>query len=186
MANYQIYTTSDSLGVHTLAFGHYQITKSVNDTTPIHRSGENMVLSAEEAARDLIRPGRPWPHHFPIGEDTVTATHTFKKACSDAAKIRLRDAQLQIHNGQWSSSKTQNSALVNSIVSSILDEQYRGAIDFDFDVDDIVALHETAVNFRNTGISNDDLREHMLDLTGALREMLKEEMEDGEITEDAE
>ena len=169
-----------------MAFGHYQITKTVNDTTPIHRSGENMVLSAEEAARDLIRPGRPWPHHFPLGEDPVSATLAHSASCSEASKIRLRAAEQHLKNGQWPSSKTLNSTLVSSIVSSIVDDQYRGAIDFDFDAEDIVALHETAVNFRNTGMSNDELRQHMLDLTGALREMLQEEMDDGEIAEDAE
>ncbi len=58
-------------------------------------------------------------------------------------------------------------------------------MDFDFDADDIVALHEVAVNFRNSGLSSEVIREHMLDLTGALREMIEEDVAvNGEIVED--
>jgi len=151
----------------------------------IERSGEDMVLSAAEAKRDLIRPGRPWPHHFPLGEEPVSATQAHGVECEDAAQLRVNDAEVQILNGEQPSAKTRNSPLVNSIVNAVLDEHFRGAIDFDFDADDILALHEVALNFHNSGMSNEELREHMLDLTGFLREMMvEEEVDDGDVAEE--
>ena len=108
-------------------------------------------MSAAEAARDLIRPGRPWPHHFSLGEEPVAATREHVAVCHESALMRVRDAEVQIQNRDGPTSKKVNSNLVNSIVTAVLDENYRGAIDFDVDADDIVALHEVAVNFRNLG-----------------------------------
>jgi len=168
-----------------LAYGNYRITSKVNDITPIERSGEDLVMSAAEAARDLIRPGRPWPHHFSLGEEPVAATRKHDAVCHESAQLRVRDAEVQIQNRDGPTSKKVNSNLVNSIVTALLDENFRGAIDFDFDADDIVALHEVAVNFRNSGLSTEVIREHMLDLTGALREMIEEDVADnGEIVDD--
>ena len=133
-------------------------------------------MSAAEAARDLIRPGRPWPHYFPLGEDPVAATRAHGAVCHDAALLRLCDAEVQLLNGDLPSSKTRNSPLVNAVVTAVLNEHFNGALDFDFDADDVQSLQEAAINFRNTGISNAELRERMLDLTAVLREMMQHDL----------
>ena len=93
---------------------------------------------------------------------------------------------MQILNGELPSAKTRNSALVNSIVNAVLEEHFRGAIDFNFDADDIMALHEVAVSYRDNGASDEELRDYMLDLTATLREMTVEEDggDDGEVDDD--
>ena len=173
-------------GVNTLAYGHYRITRKVHDIRLIERSGEDLVYSAEQAASKLIRPGRPWPHHFPLGEEPVAATQAHSIDCADAALLRLNYAEVQILNGELPSAKIRNSALVNSIVNAVLEEHFRGAIDFNFDAEDILALHEVAVSYRDNGASDEDLRDYMLDLTATLREITVEEdgSEDGEVDDD--
>ena len=166
-------------GVNTLAYGHYRITRKVNNVALIERSGEDMVLSAAEAARDLIRPGRPWPHMFPLGEDPVAATRATEVACADAAADRVQAAVETLRAGQMPTSQTLNSALVHAIVSAVMEEHYRGALDLDFVADDIVALHDVAVSFRDEGFDNEELYNRLHILVGALREMLVEEEEDG-------
>lgn len=166
------------IGVNTLAYGHHRITRHVNDVDVIERSGEDMVLSAEEAARDLIRPGRPWPHLFPLGEEPVAATRAANAARAADARLRMRAVVAQLQNGQRPTSDTLNSPLVNALVDSVLDETFRGAIDHDFDPDDVEALHEVAVSFRDSGVDTDELKRRLLLLVGSLREMMLEE--DGE------
>ena len=58
----------------------------------------------------------------------------------------------------------------------MLNEHFSGALDFDFDADDVQSLQEAAINFRYTGISNAELRERMLDLTAVLREMMQHDL----------
>jgi len=162
-------------GINTLAYGHYRITRKVNDVELIERSGEDLVYSAEQAARKLIRPGRPWPHLFPLGEDPVAATRSTAVARADAARDRIQDVVLALRNGQHPSSIARNSALVHAIVGAVMEEHYRGALDLDFDPDDIEALHDVAVRFRDEGVDDDELRSRLHILTAGLREMLEEE-----------
>ena len=64
---------------------------------------------------------------------------------------------------------------MHAIVSAVMEEHYRGALDLDFDADDIEALHDVAVRFRDEGVDDDELRSRLHILTAGLREMLEEE-----------
>ena len=181
------------VGVNTLAYGHYAITRKVTDGGLIEGASEDTVLSAAEAREKLIRPGRPWPHMFPLGEEPVSATRATDRERLEAAQLRVRAVQAQLQAGQLPTSRSLNLPVVNAVVNAVLDEHYRGAIDLDFDADDIVALHEVAVNFRNNGLlDRKQLRDQMINLCAALREMIQEEQEEqedgnnGEVEEDEE
>lgn len=152
----------------------------------IEQSGEDMVLSAAEAARNLIRPGRPWPHMFALGEEPVAATRNANQERAAAANQRLQAALVQLREGQLPTSETLNSPLVHAIVAGVLAEQYQGALDLDFDPDDITALHDVAVSFRDSGINNDELSRRLHILTATLREMMEEEdgAPDGEVEDE--
>ena len=174
--------------MHTLAYGHYAITRKVNDVTPIERADNDMVLSAEQAATARFRPGRPWPHLFPLGEEPVAAATADGVARADALQDRLNTALERIHNNQLARTDKDDEPLVNSLINSVYDENFQGAIDRDFDPDDIVGLFDAAKNFRDTGASRDELKAFMLALCAILREMYvneRNDLVDGEVEVDA-
>ena len=175
------------VGVNTLAFGHYAITHKVNNITPIERAGDDEVISAEEA-RHLIRPGRPWPHMFPIGEEPTAVTRAHVDAADAQRTRRLDYAIAQIQLGIKPRNDRMNCTIVNSIVSAVLEGNHRNAIDRDFDPDDVESLHTVAKNFRDQGLEPAEVKQRLRELVTVLREDFtneRAELDDGELEIDA-
>ena len=180
------------LGVHTLAYGHYAITSRVIDTTPAARTGDEIVLSAAEAAT-LVRPGRPTAMCMPDGVDPVAEVAELHadRAANFRARIAAARAQLQQHQDPYD--RKLNAPLVGALMNGVLYGRRHYGFDNDFDADEIDGLFATAkAMYHEHGRARDVVFEEMLVLVGSMREMKsnppldsdEEEEADGELIDD--
>ena len=184
-------------GVSTLAFGHYRITAAVHDTTPEVRGGEEMVVTAAEAAT-MSRPGHPAALYMPAGVDPVAEAREIRADRLANLNARLANAAAQIERQEQPdpNDRRLNCPLVIAIMEAVVAGHRPHAFDNDFDADEIDGLFETArVKFHDRGQPRDTVFEDMVVLVGSMREMKtappidsdgEEEDPDGEILEDVE
>ena len=158
-------------GVNTLAFGHYRITNQVVDTTPVSRSGDDIVLSAAEAAT-LVRPGRPTALCMPIGVDPVSEIQQIHADRAAVLRVRIAHARAnkQTHNDPYE--RKLNAPLVSALINGVIFGRRHYGFDNDFDADEIDGVFEAAREmYHNCGRSRDGVFEQMLTLVGSMREM---------------
>ena len=173
------------LGVNTLAYGHYRITSRVVDTTPATRAGDDIVMSAAEAAL-LIRPGRPTALCMPDGVDPVAEVAELHadRAANLRARIAAARAQMQQHHDPYD--RQLNSPLVIALMTGVVDGTHHKGFDNDFDADEINGLFETAMAmFHDHGRERDVVFEEMLVLVGSMREMKSHPALDSDEEEEA-
>jgi len=158
-------------GVNTLAFGHYRITTQVIDTTPASRSGDDIVLSAAEAAT-LVRRGRPTAMCMPIGVDPVSEVQQIHSDRAADLRVRIAHARAnkQVHSDPYE--RKLNAPLVSALINGVIFGRRHYGFDNDFDADEIDGMYETAREmFHNCGGTRDEVFEQMLTLVGSMREM---------------
>ena len=173
------------LCVNTLAYGHYRITSRVVDTTPATRAGDDIVMSAAEAAL-LIRPGRPTALCMPDGVDPVAEVAELHadRAANLRARIAAARAQMQQHHDPYD--RQLNSPLVIALMTGVVDGTHHKGFDNDFDADEINGLFETAMAmFHDHGRERDVVFEEMLVLVGSMREMKSHPALDSDEEEEA-
>ena len=173
------------LGVNTLAYGHYRITSRVVDTTPAARAGDDIVMSAAEAAL-LIRPGRPTALFMPDGVDPVAEVAELHadRAANFRARIAAARAQMQVHHDPYD--RKLNAPLVAALMTGVVYGKQHFGFDNDFDVDEINGLFETAkAMYHEHGRARDVVFEEMLVLVGSMREMKSQPALDSDEEEEA-
>ena len=126
-----------------MAFGHYRITKKVLDTTPVSRSGEDIVLTAAEAAT-LVRHGRPTSMCMPIGVVPVTELQQIHSDRASDLRVRIAHARAnkQTHNDPYE--RTVNAPLVSALLNGVIFGRRHYGFDNDFDADEIDGMFEAA------------------------------------------
>ena len=179
------------LGINSLAYGHYSITGAVVDTTPDWEPGD-IVLSAYDAATNLIRPGRPSLYNFPLGQDPVEARLEHEDQQRRLARGRIRGAAVQLQKQPLPDDAKLNEPLVHAVVNAAIYNYYPAALDIDFTPDDVAALHEVAKNFCDSGVRPDEVKRRLHIIVAMMRELLHENDEvdeeepDGEVLDELE
>jgi len=150
------------------------------------------VLSALEAATNLIRPGRPWPILFPLGQDPVEARLEHDDQQRRLAYGRIRGAAVQLQKQPLPDDAKLNEPLVHAVVNAAINNYYPAALDIDFTPDDVAALHEVAKNFCDSGVRPDEVKRRLHIIVAMMRELLHENDEvdeeepDGEVLDELE
>ncbi len=154
------------------------------DTTPAARAGDDIVMSAAEAAL-LIRPGRPTALFMPDGVDPVAEVAELHadRAANLRARIAAARALMQQHNDPYD--RQLNSPLVIALMNGVVDGTQHKGFDNDFDADEINGLFETAkAMFHEHGRARNVAFEEMLILVGSMREMKSRPALDSDEEED--